>query len=209
MKKFLTVSDLEQQDDRASIWALNGSARSDVGQAGELNIGIPKINGTKIDHLHLPQTWLAQNLTDKIPRAQLLASSEFRNAVNARLLVLVSSEHAEKINAQEGADEERELLAARAREIREATAARAVTQAGTEILNTQDMLNNVEPSETKKDAVDMAFKNFVDALSNKTDIEAINALRSRGKITKRELKYLSKNLKDKPKTSKFLANLTN
>ena len=88
----ITIASLEEGDHTKAIWALNGSANSAARQAGEVHIGIPKRNGTKVDDLFLPMTWLPIRITDQIPRAQLLESSEFRNAVNNGLLTLISEE---------------------------------------------------------------------------------------------------------------------
>jgi len=123
-KDEVTIDDLEQDsNDRAPIWVLNSSAQSRAKQAGEVHIGIPKRNGTKVDDLFLPMTWLPIRITDQIPRSQLLESSEFRNAVNSRVMELISAERAAKILAEDGADEERERLEARQRQIDEAQAA--------------------------------------------------------------------------------------
>lgn len=203
MKKYLTVSEIEQGEVNTPIWAINGSAQSEVGMAGEVHVGIPKLSGAKIDPMTLPQTWLAQCLTDQIPRAQLLASSEFRNAVNSGLVVLVTPAYAETINTQEGAAEEQEALTQRKRQIKEATAARSITQSGTEILNSAEIIDGKTQEEKAAELSD-AFLTFAVSLTTKADIEIINALRSRAKMTRREVKHLITALVDKPKTVQFL-----
>jgi hypothetical protein len=205
MKKYLTISELEQGGATDPIWALNGSAQSDVGTAGEVHIGIPKINGTRIDALYLPQTWLAQCLTDQIPRAQLLASSELRNAVNSKLLIIVTPEYAARINAQEGAEEERDKLSERRRQVKEATAARSIAQSGAEIVNASEISDKPqEQQEANPSGLSDAFLTFASSLENKGDIEIMNSLRSRGRITRKEINHLISTLKDKPKTVNFL-----
>jgi hypothetical protein len=203
MKKYLSISELEQGDARAPIWAINGSANSKVGMTGEIHVGIPKLNGTKVDALYLAQTWLPQCLTDQIPRGQLLESSEFRNAVVSGLIILVTPEYAEDLNSQEGAAEERQSLNARERQIREALGARTITSSGAEIVNTSDLTDRSTLT-TEKPALSDAFMAFVSSLETRTDIEALNALRSRGSTSRREVKHLVANLRDKPKTVKFL-----
>lgn len=205
MKKYFTVSELEQGDANSPIWAINGSAQSDVGSAGEVHVGIPKVNGTRIDALYMPQTWLAQCLTDQIPRAQLMASSEFRNAVNTKLLILVTPEYAAQINSQEGSDQERETLVERRKHWKEATAARSIAQSGAEIVNSSELTSRqAESTDVDPSGLSDAFKTFAVSLDDKSDIEIMNALRSRGKITRKEVKHLIANLKDKPKTVGFL-----
>ncbi len=205
MKKYLSITEIEAQDLKTPIWALNGSAHSEVGQAGDVHVGIPKINGgTKIDALYLPQSWLPVCLTDQIPRAQLIASSEFRNAVNTKLLMPITQEYANQINSQEGAEEERTRLTQRRREVREATAARSITQSGAEIVNTTEISERGEEQEAKSSEIDPGFIMFANTLRDKSDIEVINALRGRGKINRREIKHLTKLLSDKVKTVAFL-----
>ena len=205
MKKFLTITEIEQGDPKDPIWAINGSAQSDIGVAGEVHVGVPKINGTKVDNLTLPQTWLAQCITEVIPKPQLLSSSEFRNAINSGLVILVTPAYAEMINNQEGAAEERAALNDRKRQIRDATAARSITQSGAEIVNSAEITDrNDAASEVKASALSDAFMTFVTSLTPKSDIEVMNALRSRARMARREVKYLIKNLADKPKTVQFL-----
>lgn len=203
MKKYLTVSELEQGDARDPIWALNGSAQSEIQQSGEVHVGIPKMNGTKIDPLLLLKTWLPQELTVQIPRAQLLAASEFRNAVNTGLIQPITPEYAEILRNREGAEEERAEMAARKQQTRNAMAARTITQSGAEILNTSD-INDETKNEKKSEELDDVFMTFASSLETKNDIEALNALRSRGKISRREARHLVKTLIDKPKTVGFL-----
>lgn len=207
MSKFVTISELEQGDDRQPIWALNGSADSEVGQPGEVHVGIPKLNGTKIDPLHLPQTWLPINLTDQIPRAQLLASSEFRNAVNNKLITLISPEFADQIGAQDGVQEERERLVEMRRAVREATAARSISQSGAEVISTSEISERNREEASEKDEgpqFSPGFVMFANNLENKSDIECLNLIRSRGKFSRPELKHLIKTLHDKSKTVEFI-----
>lgn len=206
MKKYLTVSELETQDSRTPIWALNGSFASEVGQAGDVHVGIPKINGSsKIDPLYLPQTFLPQCLTDQIPRAQILASSEFRNAVNSKLLTLVTPEYASQLMQEEGVEEELQRLAELKRVVREATAARSITQSGAEIVNTTEINErNEEERQRPANEMDPGFIMFANNLKDKADVEVINALRGRGKINRQEIKHLLSTLLDKPKTLEFL-----
>lgn len=203
--KYISVSDLEQGDQTQPIWALNGSADSEVGQPGEVHVGIPKINGSKIDDLHLPQTWLPTNLTDQIPRNQLLASSEFRNAVNNRVITLISPEFAKEILSQEGVAEERDRLMDMKRAVREATAARSIQQSGADVISTSELTEAaVEASQADPNELAPGFLMFAATLESKGDIEALNLIRARQKFTGRELDHLLSQLHDKPKTQAFI-----
>jgi hypothetical protein len=208
--KYQTISELEQGDHKQPIWALNGSAGSEVGQPGEVHVGIPKVNGSgKIDDLYLPQTWLPINLTDMIPRAQLLAASEFRNAVNNQLITLITKEFAQEILVQDGVEEERDRLTSLRRAVREATASRTIQQSGTDVINTSDM-NDAISEQPKEDPNEIApgFLMFADTLESKSDIEVLNLIRGRGKLLRKELNHLVKKVHDKPKTLAFLKGIT-
>jgi hypothetical protein len=207
MSKYLTISDLEQGDQQHPIWALNGSSESEINQPGEVHVGIPKINGSKIDDLHLPQTWLPTCLTDQIPRPQLLASSEFRNAVNNRLVVLISTEFAKEIQDQDGVTEERERLMEMRRNVRESTASRSIAQSGAEIISTSEIQDAMrDPGQEEASANDLSpgFVMFTNNLESKSDIETLNLVRGRGKFTGKELDHLVASLHDKPKTTEFI-----
>lgn len=206
MKKYLTVSELEAEDQKLPIWALNGSADSEIRQAGDVHVGIPKINGSKIDPLYLPQTFLPQCLTDQIPRAQLLASSEFRNAVNNRLLTLVTPEFAAHMLEDDGVEEEKERLVALRRTVRDATAARSISQSGAEIYSTSELTDktNEQVEARAPGELDASFVMFANSLTLKTDIEATNSIRSRGRVSRSEVEHLVKTLHDKPKTIAML-----
>ncbi len=201
--KYVSISTLEQGDPRAPIWALNGAADSDIGQPGEVHVGIPKINGTKVDDLYLPQTWLPINLTDQIPRAQLLAASEFRNSVTNKLIVLITNQYAEAIMAQDGATEERARLDQMRRAVRDALGARSIQQSGAEI-STPDGAPLDQPAAPAKKELSATFVMFANNLENKPDVEALNAIRSRGKFSNKELSYMAKKLVGKTKVLAFI-----
>jgi hypothetical protein len=203
--RYMTISELEAGSETAPIWALNGSAESDAGQVGDVQVGIPKINGSKIDPLFLPQTWLPQCLTDQIPRRQLLQATEFRQAVHKNLIVLITQAYADTLLAGEGAQEEKERLIEQKRHIREATAARSITQSNADIINTSE-ISDAAPMRTERNPNEFepSFLLFAENLQLKSDIEALNLIRGRGKVTRREVEHLVHLLHDKPKTVKTL-----
>lgn len=110
MNKFPTLQQVAEQPEHAPIWVLNNAAQSILGVAGDISMGIPKLNGSKIDALHIRMTWLPQDVTATIPRAQLLGSSEFRQALSKKLIVIISNEYAEELMADEGAAAEQRKL---------------------------------------------------------------------------------------------------
>lgn len=212
MSKYLTISDLEQQEGNHPIWSLNGSSQSEIGQAGDVHVGIPKINGSgKLDSLYLPQTFLPLNITEQIPRAQLMASSEFRTAVNSRLLILITPEYAEELLQSDGVEDEKERLLQLRRQVREATAARSITQSGADIVNTAEIDDGSreEASNTDDKGLSIGFEMFANNLQNQPDVQAMNAIRGRGRMSRREINHLMKLLHDKPKTIELLTRTLN
>lgn len=214
MAKQLSLSDLERQVSTDPIFVLNTSANSDVAQAGEVLIGIPKIGGGKIDPLFIPQTWLPVEVTKQIPRAQLLASSEFRHAVSNNLITPIDEASASKITRQDGAKEERKRLEELRRHIREAGAARTisssgatVTMVGTPGFDDDEEEGSKPEAEAKepKSVISPNFAMFVDKVKTLNDIQALNEIRNRKRFSRKELEYLKANLADKPKSQGAVA----
>jgi hypothetical protein len=204
MKKHLTIDELESDGSITQIWALNNSANSSVGQPGDVHCPIPKINGTKLDPLTIPQSWLPNCLTNQVPRAQLLAASEFRNLVNSELVVLITKEYAQQISQQDGATEELERLAAMKRAVKVATQARTIAGSGAEIISTAEIDDVDAAPTTGPKELDQSFLMFAENLTLKGDIDALNLIRGRGKFTGAEFRHLKKTLHEKPKVVAFI-----
>jgi len=211
----VTISQLEQGNLTDPIWAVNNSVASKARQQGEVHIGIPKTNGTKLDDLFLPMTWLPICLTDQIPRKQLLDSSEFRDAVNSKVLQLITEEHAKLLLSQDGADEEAERLDERKRQIEEATAARTIQDSGAEIVSMQELAdrakggasiesNDRSVREEKESPVEPGFAMFVETLITMPDAEALNKIRARNSAKRSEITYMLDRLRHKEKVVAFL-----
>ena len=216
MKRRITLAELEQVS-TGPVWALNSSSSVvGSGNGGDVHIGVPKLNGSKIDPLHVQLTWLPVDLTASIPRDQLLASSEFRKAVRDGLLTLITPEHAAEIEQQDGAEEERVRLSARKDAIRRTEAARNLTGSkvgeikmisafGGDTADEEEAAA-ADSAPTKKTSVTAAFKAGMKALVAKSDVETLNSLRVRA-MTRAQVAHAKKMFKDKPKTSAHLAKL--
>lgn len=228
--KTITIRDLlgEGVNAPVGVWAMNSSGNSELGLVGEVLLQIPKLNGSKSDPLKIDQTWLAQDLTRQIPRAQLLESSEFRHAVEKGLVTLVSEDTAKRINNREGAEAERRRLVATRQQIRKLEAARTIANSKSEIRRADGTLDEDEVNQGVKVVGDSAnaenvailaarglentaegfepsFIMFADKVSKEDDINALNLIRSRGKLSTKELRYLRDKLVDQPKTRKALS----
>lgn len=197
--KRYTVSEIENQPTNQALWALNGSANVNS-QPGDIVIGVPKLNGARADTLFLPSTWLPINLTDQMSRAQMLASSEFRKAVNSGLVELISEEDAKRMLNDDGATEEKERLNEQARRVKETMAGRGVHH--DDVALTSDRDGNAEATDPNE--LDPGFVIFFDSVATRPDIEALNAIRTRARFQRRELQHMLNTLVDKPKCQEFL-----
>lgn len=77
-----------EQSPRGPIWVFNntsGDNRSDI------LFSSARLNGTKIDTVRVPTSFLPIDLTKQVPRKQVLEGAEFRRAISRNLLRLVSS----------------------------------------------------------------------------------------------------------------------
>ena len=209
----LSISDVESQglSNSIPIYAINSSAESAIGQSGEILLSIPKINGSKADSLRIPQTWLPVELTLQISRQQLLAASEFRQALQAKLIILISKEDAVKMNSQSGARLERGRIAAAQNHVRTAGAARSISSSNTKITradgNTEESdqesqdYENLSVAqkaqagvENVENGITPSFQMWADRLVSDTDQGVINTMRSKGRFSRLELKFLLKTL---------------
>lgn len=198
--KELTINDLEAQSEGSSIWVLNTSSKSVAGQAAEIHIGIPKINGSKTDSMFVPRTWLPVDLTSYIPRPQLLASTEFRSAINNRLISPISEEDARAIFKQPGAAEEKKRLDGISRNFR-AKMAQGLSNDKAVI---EEQPGKLPP---KSSSLNDQFKIFVERLVSQKDLDILSELKTRGKFTVKQLRFLEKALKgqEKPEADKWVA----
>src|SRR5690606_24951873 len=74
-----------------------------------------------VDVLSLDKTWLPTDVTLQVPRTQILQSTEFRRAVQERLIALIDEETAQKLLRSEGAEEEQLRIQSQRAYIRAAT----------------------------------------------------------------------------------------
>lgn len=201
----LTIADIENEATNSPIWALNGSA--EVREAADIVIAIPKLNGASIDQLTLQSTWLPICLTEQISRAQLLAASEFRKAVNRGLVILISEDDAKKIMEGDGADEETERLREHATRVRDAVASRGIHNDTVSILSGAELQAKTAEPAVEANEMDPGFIIFYDSLTLKNDIETMNAIRTRAKFRRPEVQYMATHLIEKPKSTELVRSM--
>jgi hypothetical protein len=217
--KFLSITVFDKNPKSTKpIWGLNTAAESEIQMVGEILVSVPGRNGGEPDRLLMPKTWLPQNMTRIISRQRLLQAVEFRQAVDKGLISLISAEDAERLLRQDGADEEQERLRQRARDIRQAGAARTLADSKTEIVRADGVVEEDDDVGSTKatiidsdDAASMAksaargteeaepgisiqFKIWADRLSLSSDVLAKNDIKSRRKFSRAELSYLQRSM---------------
>ena len=106
---------------------------------------------------------------------------------------------------EDGVEEERQRLNDMKRHVKEATAARSITQSGADVINTMEIADRtIQEEKPEPGAMTPSFTMFANALNMKSDMEVTNLIRSRGKMTRGEIDHLIKTLHDKPKTVAML-----
>ncbi|QRE00089.1 hypothetical protein [Burkholderia phage BCSR5] len=215
--KYLTVTEAEQQPGN-SFWVLNTTDSSDVGYSGDVLFDVPKLNGNAdADHILVEQTWLPQDLTEWVPKNQLLQASELRRCVRKGLISIISEADAIRIMQRPGAKEERQRIRAAKRFIQESATARAMgSHADVKLASDSDALvsaytqvKTINPVELERqqnvaraalakteleDGVEPSFAAWAQRLHMQEDIQAVNAILNKGKMTKRQLKVIMKYL---------------
>jgi hypothetical protein len=223
--KSITIADLEKQGMRGSVWVINSAAASQYALQGEIIINIPKASGTGADPLKIAQTWLPIDAAAKFPRERLLDAAEFRSAVVNGLVTIIAEDTAARILRKEGATEELARLQNKDKHVRQAGAARTIADSNVEISgpdgktgdrddedNKVEMYGDDEDNLGKQtlagvednDGFKPSFLMFVDKLQTENDISALNAIRSRAKFTRKELRHLRDTLRKHPKTVRAL-----
>jgi hypothetical protein len=226
--KSISISDLEAQGPRGSVWVLNSAATSQYALVGEIVINIPKTNGAGADPLKIPQTWLPVDAAARFPRERLLDAAEFRSAVVNGLVTIVDEETAAKILRKDGATDELKRLRATDQHVRQAGAARTIADSNVEISRADGVKDDEDEGDKveiygsndeddnlarkAKNGVELndghkpSFLMFVDKLKTESDIGALNAIRSRAKFTRKEMRFMRDNLTrgEFPKTIKAL-----
>lgn len=98
----IKLRDLEANDSN-SVFVLNNTKGSTRGQ---VIFGVPKATGVGLDTVVIPATFIPVELTEQVSKHQLMASSEFRNALSKGLIVAIKDEWAiEYLQSQDALDE--------------------------------------------------------------------------------------------------------
>jgi hypothetical protein len=217
--KGISLSELDENA-RGPLWVINSAHKSKWRLRGDVSISIPSLNGNKDDGLIVKQSWLPVDVAQYIPRDRLLQATQFRRAVIEGLITVISRDDAERLLSQEGAYEERQRLMQEEAHVRQQAAPRTLLDSKVEISRADGEKDEDEPSvemfggeenvaklarrgvDLDEDGLTPSFRGFADRLVDESDVSVMNALRARGKFTRRELRYLTTILTNHPKTLK-------
>lgn len=200
---------------------------------GDVLIDIPRQGGGKPLELKVPNSWLPFECTAQIPRQMLMDSPEFRSALNKGLISLISEQTAHRLNTEDGAHEERQRLLGLDRKVRTESAPPRSSKHGEIKLINRDAGDDDESNspmvdvygpdgrrnssklqnlavaakagvQVDDDGLKPSFKAWAEKTATESDVSAMNAIRSRGKFTSRELKHMRGLLTAHPKARNLI-----
>lgn len=119
-----TLEELEKSE-VGPVWVINNTGDV-LDMAANLMFSVPKINGTGTDPVRVPRTFIPLDLTQQVPKKQLMQSSEFRNTVRKGHLRLVSPEYAAAVMKLPDAQAELQRLTENMRASSASLAARTI-----------------------------------------------------------------------------------
>ncbi|BAG41745.1 hypothetical protein [Ralstonia phage phiRSL1] len=209
----ISMTDLEASGERGSVWVLNTAQESQYELKGEIIINVPNAQG-KGEPLRVPESWLPFDATSRFPKTRLLDSTDFRSAVVNGLIAVIDEKSATSILNEPGAREERQRLQQFDKHVREASGAKPINEKLVSITNpNRDNQSNTTPVELvggreetvaalakagakATNGMKPQFMAFFEKTKMQADTEALNSIRNRGKMSRKELRYLRDNLPD-------------
>lgn len=189
----LTMQELENKT-KGSLYVINNTGNVErLGVSGVLIIAIPRLsgNGNPII-MRVPQTWLPIDLTLQVPYNHLISTSEFRNAVMQGYIIPISDEYAEYLLSKKGAQQERERLEEEDKKAAHAGPSRFMTSS--EDSRVIDVNAGQTDVHIEEDGFAPSFIAKVNRWSAMEDIAVMNEIRSSGKFTRKQLRYIVEHL---------------
>jgi len=227
--RYLSINEMLQQPSSAPLYVINTSQKSELGQKGEVLLQIPALNSNaEPAKITVPQSWLPMDLTQSAPREQVLMSTEFRRAVNIGLITPCSADHAQRLEEQPGAREERQRLREARNMLKKVQAARTIANSGATISRADNVTNDDavdivdgngrvhrNPADlnvaqqaaaglSKVNGLDQNFILWADRVAIKDDVSALNEIRGYGSMTRRMLKHMTRTLNGQPQTQAYV-----
>jgi hypothetical protein len=175
----VTINDLEESE-KGPVWVLNTSVAP---RRANIVIPVPS-SGGRMSQVVVPMTFIPINLTEQISRSNLLASTEFRNAILKGHIKLISTEEAKARLAEQGAAQEAERI----RQFDISTGTNEAQPATSDFDKAEilmDAAGNNTPNEISPPVAALAA-----TLSTTDEVSVINTLRSMGQLSKAEYRYV-------------------
>lgn len=208
----LTLQQLIDEE-KGPIWVRNRSSQV-VSPGGDVFISVSIQGAQRV--VNVPYTWIPINLTAQVPRKALLESPYFMESLTKGLVEAIPESSATKILAKEGAQEEIQRLAERARAIKEAVQSRGIGK-NTTVINAnrdeeeEDALSPAvaklkkvsvvrldgDDDDEAVEEVSAGFKAWVTKVNGMEIKDAKGAVRQRGSISYEEAVYLASKVKHK------------
>lgn len=202
-KKYLTLQEALKQSSTDNLWVINNSANSELRLSGEIIIPIVDRSG-RSSPINIQRTWLPVNLIEEMDRETILASFEFRKHLRNRLIRIITDEYAEQLLADPMAVTERNRLQSkRDKDKADQALGMAGTSGGIKV-STDGKDNNEQASSMYAKGISFAFKTWTDNLQARQEDDIISEFRSRARFTRHELRFLQKNLRDKPQVQEYV-----
>lgn len=213
-KKFTTLAALEESD-KGRVWALNTSEQ--VGQRGLVIFTVPKPNGTGGDLVRVLKSFVPMDLTQQVPKNQLMNSAEFRSTIGKGLLRLCTEEYANALLTSEDGREEARRIEHQLRASRMAEETGGVSNTDEDETfdpknpsgATKEALQEEREARTQRDLsheVNMRVQTLTADAENEnwSAVQIVNALRNHGTFTIVDLRFLKSKFSNKPKVVAFV-----
>jgi hypothetical protein len=212
----------ELASSQGSLWVVNSSAQVMEGGGGDVYLTIQVGQNGQQSVVEVPLTWLPINLTERVPRKNLLESTYFVQALSTKIIRAIPEEEARKILSRPGADKELNRLQAKKDAVRSETRAKGISKNVTVVNSNieeetstgafyerKDGMTSVMAGkkttvtavnsdslfdEGSEETVSAAFQAWTAKLNTLEDEEeAVNTVRNRGRMSVDEIQYLAEN----------------
>ncbi|QDH83450.1 hypothetical protein [Achromobacter phage Motura] len=210
--KELTLSEILAFPANSPLWVLNTTNSSEVAQAGELLIPVPRRHGNGSDVIAVPMSWLPYDLTMDAERELIVNASEFRKALHNGNLVVIPQEEADKLLGDSEARGERKRLLDKKRQI-DIAHAKAISggdkeESGKPATNPERAKRdpNLGPNEIQP-GITHQFKAWVERLNLLADDSVKSEIRLRRNFTFKELRFAMAGLNNKPQAQNALQDI--
>ena len=216
---YLSINDVRQFKPHQSVWVLNNTKNAPImarnidpdthqlkQERADVMLVVNSVSGTgEKEVITIPQSFLPTDVTEYVALEDILNCRSFISALREGLITIIDESSAQELMNSEGASEERQRLRQLRQKVMSAGAARGITKATvTNTANPGDNdvsfdqnqhvqpLTEIEP--TEEDDFDPTFIANAQRWQTMSDVQVKNEMRTVGKFTVKQLKYLQRHL---------------